>query len=190
MTDCKRRRPHCGSTGTSMARTATCPSGSAWTGPSICAWTAMKAHCRRRTRSQRSHPVSGGTRGSKVSRCGAPVAGRSPRYCGVPPECILTTNGSDQAIDLCLRAFLGEDNRLLVARPEFSIFSHVAALIGAQVQGVPFYEDLSFPYTEFREAAASGNQTSSSSLIRTTLPARPSRMISFWISHPVTPTCQ
>jgi histidinol-phosphate aminotransferase len=75
-------------------------------------------------------------------------------YCGVAPECILTTNGSDQAIDLSLRAFLDEGSRLLVARPEFSIFSHVAALLGAEVKGVPFHDDLSFPYVEFREAAA------------------------------------
>jgi len=77
-------------------------------------------------------------------------------YCGVLPECILTTNGSDQAIDLCLRAFLNDGDRLLVARPEFSTFTHVATLIGAQVHGVPYHEDLSFPYIEFREAAASG----------------------------------
>ena len=75
-------------------------------------------------------------------------------YCGVPPESVLTTNGSDQAIDLCLRAFLGDGDRLLVARPEFAIFSHVAAVIGARVQGVPYREDLSFPYAEFREAAS------------------------------------
>jgi histidinol-phosphate aminotransferase len=75
-------------------------------------------------------------------------------YCGVPPECILTTNGSDQAIDLSLRAFLNEGGRLLVARPEFSIFSHVAVRIGAQVDGISYQEDLSFPYVEFREAVA------------------------------------
>ncbi len=87
-----------------------------------------------------------------AERLGGPLAG----YCGVSPGCILTTNGSDQAIDLCLRAFLDEGQRILVAQPEFSIFSHVAALIGARVDGVPYHEDLSFPYEEFREAAASG----------------------------------
>ena len=84
------------------------------------------------------------------------LAGPLAAYCGVQPECILTTNGSDQAIDLCLRAFLNDSDRLLVARPEFSSFTHVAALIRARVHGVPYHEDLSFPYTEFREAAVSG----------------------------------
>lgn len=75
-------------------------------------------------------------------------------YCGVSPESILTTNGSDQAIDLCLRAFLNDGDRMLVARPEFAIFGHVCAVIGARVQGVPYHEDLGFPYAEFRAAAA------------------------------------
>lgn len=83
------------------------------------------------------------------------LAGPLAAYCGVAPEWILTTNGSDQAIDLSLRAFLDEGSRLLVARPEFSIFTHVCAIVGAQVVGVPFQDDLSFPYTEFRAAAAS-----------------------------------
>jgi histidinol-phosphate aminotransferase len=75
-------------------------------------------------------------------------------YCGVSPACILPTNGSDQAIDLCLRSFLGEGDRMLVARPEFSIFSHIAALTGALVEGVSYKEDLSFPYEQFSQAAA------------------------------------
>ncbi len=86
----------------------------------------------------------------EAERLLAPLAA----YCGVRPECVLTTNGSDRAIDLCLRAFLSEGDRLLVARPEFSIFSDIAALIGAQVHGVSYREDLSFPYAEFRKAVA------------------------------------
>jgi histidinol-phosphate aminotransferase len=74
-------------------------------------------------------------------------------YCAVPPGAVLTTNGSDQAIDLALRAFLNEGDTMLIARPEFAIFSHVAALIGARVHGVPYHEDLTFPYDEFRGAA-------------------------------------
>lgn len=76
-------------------------------------------------------------------------------YCDVSPQYILTTNGSDHAIDLCLRAFLNEGDRLLVARPEFSVFSHVADRIGVQVHGVPYQEDLGFPDAEFQQAAAS-----------------------------------
>jgi histidinol-phosphate aminotransferase len=74
-------------------------------------------------------------------------------YSGVPADSIVPTNGSDQAIDLCLRAFLGPGDRLLVARPEFSVFSHIAELIGAVVEGVPYRDDLEFPYKEIWSAA-------------------------------------
>jgi len=77
-------------------------------------------------------------------------------YCGVSAESILPTNGSDQAIDLCARAFLGPGATMLVARPEFVIFGHAAGLVGADVLGVPYRPDLSFPYQEFRAAAATG----------------------------------
>jgi histidinol-phosphate aminotransferase len=86
-----------------------------------------------------------------AERLSAPLA----IYCGVGPECILTTNGSDRAIELCLRAFLSEGDRLLVTRPEFSIFGDLATLVGAQVDGVSYRKDLSFPYAEFRKAVAS-----------------------------------
>lgn len=80
----------------------------------------------------------------------APLA----EYVGVPAEFILATNGSDQAIDLTLRAFLGDGRTMLIAQPEFAVFSHVAGLTGAKVIGVPYDDDLSFPYSAFREAAS------------------------------------
>lgn len=78
------------------------------------------------------------------------------RYCAVPREWILPTNGSDQGIDICLRAFLAPGATMLVARPEFVIFGSTAGLLGAEVLGVPYGPDLEFPYREFREAAATG----------------------------------
>lgn len=75
-------------------------------------------------------------------------------YCGVPSSFVVATNGSDQAIDLCLRAFLGPGRRMVVATPEFAVFGHVAGLLGAEVHGVPFDDDLGFPYRQFSSAAA------------------------------------
>lgn len=86
----------------------------------------------------------------EAERLAVPLA----HYCGVPPECVFATNGSDQAIDLSLRSFLSEGARMLVARPEFSIFGHIAAILGAHIVGVPYHDNLDFPYREFREAAA------------------------------------
>ncbi len=76
-------------------------------------------------------------------------------YCGVAPSAVLSTNGSDQAIDLCLRAFLNPGDTMLVARPEFAIFGHTAGLLEATVRGVPFGPDLEFPYDAFAEALTS-----------------------------------
>jgi histidinol-phosphate aminotransferase len=81
------------------------------------------------------------------------LAGRVGEYCAVSADSVVVTNGSDQAIDLCLRGFLGVGDRLLVARPEFSMFTHIADLIGAVVDGVPYADDLSFPYEAFWAAA-------------------------------------
>lgn len=84
----------------------------------------------------------------------SPLAAALAAYCGVPAGSILPTNGSDQGIEICLRAFLSPGASMLVARPEFVIFGHTAGLLGADIVGVPYGPDLEFPYAEFRAAAA------------------------------------
>lgn len=76
-------------------------------------------------------------------------------YVQCPADHLLPTNGSDQALELVIRAFLDPGDSLLVARPEFAMISHIAAVIGAQTLGVPYGDDLTFPTTAFEEAAAS-----------------------------------
>ncbi|MBF0428198.1 MAG: aminotransferase class I/II-fold pyridoxal phosphate-dependent enzyme [Magnetococcales bacterium] len=73
-------------------------------------------------------------------------------YVGVDENQLILTNGSDQGIEIVLRAFLDPGDGMVVAQPEFPIFSHAAKIIGAQVQGVPFNADLSFPSDSFLEA--------------------------------------
>lgn len=85
----------------------------------------------------------------------APLQRSLADYIHVPPEYILPTNGSDQGIDLCLRTVLDEGDSILIARPEFPIFSHVAGAIGARIEPVPYNSDLSFPYRTFAEAIPS-----------------------------------
>lgn len=83
-----------------------------------------------------------------------PLAKDIGAYCGVDPQCVVATNGSDQAIDVALRAFLREGDRLAIAAPEFPMFALFAGLIGVTVSRVPYLDDLSFPYDTFREALA------------------------------------
>ncbi len=75
-------------------------------------------------------------------------------YAGVEEENLIVTNGSDNAIDIILRAFLGPGDVMVIAQPGFPIFEQVAGVIGADVRGVPYNEDLSFPHDAFVRAAS------------------------------------
>ena len=63
---------------------------------------------------------------------------RLARLYGVPPECILAGRGSDEAIDLLVRAFCraGED-QVVVCPPTFGYYSVAARIQGAAVHEVP-----------------------------------------------------
>lgn len=73
-------------------------------------------------------------------------------YTGTGINNLLVTNGSDQGIELLLRSFLHPDNAMVVAQPEFPIFSHATKVIGAKIQGVPFNTDMTFPTEAFYNA--------------------------------------
>ncbi|MBF0628792.1 MAG: aminotransferase class I/II-fold pyridoxal phosphate-dependent enzyme [Magnetococcales bacterium] len=74
------------------------------------------------------------------------------QHLGVQENQLIITNGSDQGIEILLRAFLNPGDGLVVAQPEFPIFSHVAQVIGARVQGVPFDAEMIFPAEKFLDA--------------------------------------
>lgn len=77
------------------------------------------------------------------------------RYTGVSEQQLLISNGSDQAIEVILRAFLEVGDSVVIAQPEFPIFSQVTKVIGAKVVGVPYNaQDMSFPYSAFKHAIA------------------------------------
>lgn len=79
-------------------------------------------------------------------------------YVNVEPEKLIITNGSDQAIEIILRAYLAQGDAMLIAQPEFPIFSQVAKVIGAEVQGVPYNSDMSFPFEQFLKAVQSNTK--------------------------------
>jgi histidinol-phosphate aminotransferase len=122
-----------------------------------------RSSCLRLDRNESTRPVSG----TVAAALSAHLSGAGFRWypsderltagiaehCGVPAESVLVTNGSDQAIDITLRTFLQSGSRMLVATPEFIPFRRVAELLGAQVEGVPYEPDFTFPYRGFRSAA-------------------------------------
>jgi histidinol-phosphate aminotransferase len=79
-------------------------------------------------------------------------------YVNVEPDKLIITNGSDQAIEIILRAYLAQGDAMLIAQPEFPIFSQVAKVIGAEVQGVPYNSDMSFPFEQFLKAVQSNTK--------------------------------
>jgi histidinol-phosphate aminotransferase len=80
------------------------------------------------------------------------------RYVGAAPEQLLVSNGSDQAIEVVLRSFLGKGDELLMAQPGFPMFSQIAGVIGAKVNGVPYTPDLCFPRQDFFAAVSASTK--------------------------------
>ncbi len=79
-----------------------------------------------------------------------PLLDKLSDYTGAAPESLLLTNGSDQGIELVLRAFLDPGDHCVLAQPGFAMFRQVANTIGAEVRGPVFpLEDFRFPFAEF-----------------------------------------
>ncbi len=74
------------------------------------------------------------------------------QYTNTELDHLVITNGSDQAIHIILTAFLGQGDTLLIAEPEFPIFSLSAQINGANIRKVPYNEDMSFPFAQFCDA--------------------------------------
>jgi histidinol-phosphate aminotransferase len=79
-------------------------------------------------------------------------AERLSAYAGVPADHLLLTNGSDQGIDLLLRGLLSKGDELLIATPEFPMFTRFARLNEIKVKEVQFGEEFEFPEDLFEKA--------------------------------------
>lgn len=73
-------------------------------------------------------------------------------YVGIAPDHLILTNGSDQAIDISLRALLNEGDEMVMAKPGFAMFSQIAGTLGAQVISPHYRHDMSFPFEEIVDA--------------------------------------
>ncbi len=80
------------------------------------------------------------------------------RYAGAAPEEILITNGSDQALDVILRALLEAGDEMVFARPGFAMIPHIAETIGARVVSTQYRPDMGFPFEETLEAVSSSTR--------------------------------
>ncbi|ACV69481.1 histidinol-phosphate transaminase [Desulfohalobium retbaense] len=71
---------------------------------------------------------------------------------GVPGECVVVGNGSDELIDLLIRTTLRpEKDNMVVFDPSFSIYRMQATLCGVECRQVPLEQDLTFDFDRLLE---------------------------------------
>ncbi|MGA2619562.1 MAG: histidinol-phosphate transaminase [Thermoguttaceae bacterium] len=78
-----------------------------------------------------------------------PLAGafrrRAAEVLGVPWECILAGNGSDELLTIVTRALVGQGERLRSPYPSYILYRTLAEIQAAQCEEVPFQPDWSLP---------------------------------------------
>lgn len=67
------------------------------------------------------------------------------QHFGLPPEEVLLTNGTDEAIHLVCETYLGEGDEALIVVPTFAMFEIYAAQTGARVISIPVGKNFEFP---------------------------------------------
>lgn len=66
------------------------------------------------------------------------------RHAGWRPDGVLAGNGSNELIDVVLKATVGPGVRVVVPEPTFTLYANMASTLGADVVRVPLRADLSY----------------------------------------------
>jgi len=69
-------------------------------------------------------------------------------YAGVKSSEVMVTNGSDQGIDVIVRAFLKDGDKVIIPTPSFAMHYQSVGVQGAKILKPSYREDLSFPLEE------------------------------------------
>ena len=73
---------------------------------------------------------------------------RIAEYAGVKPSQVMVTNGSDQGIDVIVRALVSENDKIIIPTPSFAMHYQSAEIQGAEILKPSYGKDLSFPFEE------------------------------------------
>lgn len=65
-------------------------------------------------------------------------------YVGVPRECVIATNGTDQAIRYLLQTFCGRGHEVVTVAPSFEMYWVNCSILGLKHVPVAYQDDLSF----------------------------------------------
>ena len=74
------------------------------------------------------------------------------RFFGVRPAELLLTNGVDDGLRLIFDAFVDPGSSVLLAEPTFVMYRFYAALAGARVVALRYYEAMQFPVEKVLDA--------------------------------------
>jgi histidinol-phosphate aminotransferase len=78
----------------------------------------------------------------------SPLMEKLAEYAAVAPEELIVCNGSDQALDVTLRALLEPGDEMVFAQPGFAMIPHFAQTFSARVVETRYRQDMSFPFEE------------------------------------------
>lgn len=76
-------------------------------------------------------------------------------YCGVPVDQVMITNGSDQGIDLIIRAACREGDEAIIPGPGFPIYTHCAKIENVKIHEPVYTRERGFPTDEVITAITS-----------------------------------
>ena len=69
-------------------------------------------------------------------------------YCGVAADQVMITNGSDQGIDLIIRAACREGDEAIIPGPSFPIYTHCAKIENLKIHEPVYDRERGFPTDE------------------------------------------
>ena len=73
---------------------------------------------------------------------------------GVPVDCIMAANGSDEMLAILARAFLDSGSKVAYPAPTYSLYTNLAEMQDADVVEIPYNEDYDLPVQELLEVQA------------------------------------
>jgi histidinol-phosphate aminotransferase len=74
-------------------------------------------------------------------------------FFGVPPESLLFTNGTDEAIQVLINTYVDDGGDVIVLRPSYAMYRFYAEVAGASIREIGYRPaDLAFPLDELLDA--------------------------------------
>jgi histidinol-phosphate aminotransferase len=75
-------------------------------------------------------------------------------FFGVPPENLLFTNGTDEAIQVLVNTYVDDGGEVLLLRPSYAMYRFYAEVAGAAIREIDYRKtDLAFPLEDLLDAA-------------------------------------